>query len=143
MNKKFGIRLLSAHSANERSKIQNRKWLGPLTIIIALSMWCAVASAQLSKLTIGNNTLSAAGLPAWMAKESGIFQKNGLDVQIVYFRGGTITTMSLIARETPISQVSGPPMVSAALKGARCGNHRRRQRDRGVLAHEQGRDQDL
>ena len=53
-----------------------------------------------------------------MAKESGIFQKNGLDVQIVYFRGGTITTMSLVARETPISQVSGPPMVSAALKGA-------------------------
>jgi NitT/TauT family transport system substrate-binding protein len=53
-----------------------------------------------------------------MAKESGIFRKNGLDVQIVYFRGGTITTMALIARETPISQVSGPPIVSAALKGA-------------------------
>ena len=80
--------------------------------------FCNVASAQLTKVTIGNNTLSAAGLPAWMAKESGIFRKNGLDVQIVYFRGGTITTMALIARETPISQVSGPPMVGAALKGA-------------------------
>jgi NitT/TauT family transport system substrate-binding protein len=53
-----------------------------------------------------------------MAKEAGIFGKNGLDVQIVYFRGGTITAMALIARETPISQVSGPPIVSAALKGA-------------------------
>ena len=42
----------------------------------------------------------------------------GSDVQIVYFRGGTITAMALIARETPISQVSGPPIVSAALKGA-------------------------
>jgi NitT/TauT family transport system substrate-binding protein len=77
-----------------------------------------IASAQLTKVTIGNNTLSAAGLPAWMAKESGIFRKNGLDVQIVYFRGGTITTMALIARETPISQVSGPPILSAGLKGA-------------------------
>ena len=75
-------------------------------------------SAQLTKLTIGNNTLAAAGLPAWTAKETGIFRRNGLDVQIVYFRGGTITTMALIARETPISQVSGPPVVSAALKGA-------------------------
>ena len=118
MNAKFGRRFLSAHSANRKFKIYNRKGLGFFTIVIALSMWGAVASAQLSKLTIGNNTLSAAGLPAWMAKESGIFQKNGLDVQIVYFRGGTITTMSLVARETPISQVSGPPMVSAALKGA-------------------------
>jgi NitT/TauT family transport system substrate-binding protein len=53
-----------------------------------------------------------------MAKEAGIFGRNGLDVQIVYFRGGTITAMALIARETPISQVSGPPIVSAALKGA-------------------------
>ena len=76
------------------------------------------AEAQLTRLTIGNNTLSTNGLPAWMAKEAGIFARNGLDVQIVYFRGGTITTMALIARETPISQVSGPPIVSAVLKGA-------------------------
>jgi NitT/TauT family transport system substrate-binding protein len=92
-----------------------------VTLAVSVSFvlcFCGVAPAQLTKLTIGNNTLSAAGLPAWMAKESGIFRKNGLEVQIVYFRGGTITTMALIARETPISQVSGPPMVSAALKGA-------------------------
>ena len=56
------------------------------------------ASAQLTKLTIGNNTLSTNGLPAWMAKEAGIFRTNSLDVQIVYFRGGTITAMALIAR---------------------------------------------
>ena len=80
--------------------------------------FCTAVSAQLTKVTIGNNTLSTNGLPAWMAKESGIFGRNGLDVQIVYFRGGTITAMALIARETPISQVSGPPIVSAALKGA-------------------------
>ena len=87
-------------------------------VLCSLGSFAGSASAQLTKVTIGNNTLSAAGLPAWMAKESGIFRKNGLDVQIVYFRGGTITTMALIARETPISQVSGPPMVGAALKGA-------------------------
>jgi len=92
-------------------------------IILAISLvtstsFCYVVSAQLTKVTIGNNTLSTNGLPAWMAKEAGIFGRNGLDVQIVYFRGGTITAMALIARETPISQVSGPPIVSAALKGA-------------------------
>jgi len=79
---------------------------------------CGVALAQLSKLTIGSNTLSGSGLPAWVAKDAGIFRKNGLDVQIVYFRGGTITAMALVARETPIGQVTGPPIVSAGLKGA-------------------------
>jgi NitT/TauT family transport system substrate-binding protein len=78
----------------------------------------SLAEAQLTKVTIGNNAISGNGLPAWMAKETGIFRKNGLDVQIVYFRGGTITAMALVARETPISQVSGPPIVSAVLKGA-------------------------
>ena len=92
-------------------------------MILAMSLvtsisFCSAVSAQLTKVTIGNNTLSTNGLPAWMAKEAGIFGRNGLDVQIVYFRGGTITAMALIARETPISQVSGPPIVSAALKGA-------------------------
>jgi NitT/TauT family transport system substrate-binding protein len=88
-----------------------------MSLVTSISFRTAV-SAQLTKVTIGNNTLSTNGLPAWMAKEVGIFGRNGLDVQIVYFRGGTITAMALIARETPISQVSGPPIVSAALKGA-------------------------
>lgn len=92
-------------------------------VILAVSLFmplsfCCVASAQLTKVTVGNNAISGNGLPAWMAKETGIFRKNGLDVQIVYFRGGTITAMALVARETPISQVSGPPIVSAGLKGA-------------------------
>jgi len=80
--------------------------------------FCSVASAQLIKVIVGNNAISGNALPAWMAKEAGIFIKNGLDVQLVYFRGGTITAMALVARETPISQVSGPPIVSAVLKGA-------------------------
>ena len=88
-----------------------------VSLFASLSL-CGVASAQSTKLTIGSNTLSGSGLPAWVAKDAGIFRKNGLDVQIVYFRGGTITAMALVARETPISQVTGPPIVSASLKGA-------------------------
>jgi NitT/TauT family transport system substrate-binding protein len=91
--------------------------------ILAISLltsfsFCGVASAQLTKVTLGNNAISGNALPAWMAKEAGIFRKNGLDVQIVYFRGGTITAMALVAREIPIGQISGPPIVSAILKGA-------------------------
>jgi NitT/TauT family transport system substrate-binding protein len=81
-------------------------------------LFCCVASAQLTKVILGNNAISGNALPAWMTKEAGIFRKNGLDVQIVYFRGGTITAMALVAREIPIAQQSGPPIVSAVLKGA-------------------------
>jgi NitT/TauT family transport system substrate-binding protein len=92
-------------------------------VILAVSLFWAISfysvvSAQLTKITVGYSSIASAQFPAWMAKESGIFRKNGLDVQLVYFRGGTTAMMALISRETPISQVAGPSIVSASLRGA-------------------------
>ncbi len=78
----------------------------------------SIASAQLTKMTVGYGALSAAQFPAWIAKESGIFNKNGLDVQLVFFKGSTTAVMALVSRETPISQVTGPPIINAALRGS-------------------------
>jgi len=90
--------------------------------ILAVSLWLpfsfSVASAQLTKLTVGYSSTASAELPAWLAKETGIFAKNGLNVQLVYFRGGTTATMALLSRQTPISQGSGQVIVNAALRGA-------------------------
>src|SRR5262245_33817115 len=77
-----------------------------------------LAEAQLTKITVGYPVISAASLPAWIAKESGIFRNNGLDVQLVYFRGGTTAVMALLSRESPITHVAGPAIVSASLRGA-------------------------
>ena len=90
-------------------------------IILAISLllsFSSVTSAQLTKLITGYGSISSAQFPAWMAKESGIFRKNGLDVELVFFRGSTTAVMALLARETPISQVTGPPVVSASLRGS-------------------------
>ena len=40
------------------------------SLVLPLSSDC-VASAQLTKVTVGNNAISGNGLPAWMAIESG------------------------------------------------------------------------
>ena len=90
-------------------------------VILAVSLllsFSSVASAQLTKLIAGYGSISSAQFPAWMAKEAGIFRKNGLDVELVFFRGSTTAVMALLARETPISQVTGPPVVSASLRGS-------------------------
>src|SRR5262249_4653584 len=78
----------------------------------------SVASAQPTKITVGYSSLAAGQLPAWVAKEAGVFAKNGLDVQLVYFRAGTTATMALLSRQTPISQLAGPAIVGASLRGA-------------------------
>jgi NitT/TauT family transport system substrate-binding protein len=89
-----------------------------LAVSLFLSLSFSVASAQLTKITVGYSSLAAAQLPAWMAKESGIFAKNGLDVQLVYLRAATTATMALLSRQTPISQLAGPAIVGASLRGA-------------------------
>src|SRR4029450_13065848 len=86
----------------------------PALILTAIHL----AEAQLTKITVGYPAIAAGHLPAWMAKESGIFHKNGLDVQLVYFRGGTPAVMALLSRQTPIIQVAGPLIVNANLRGA-------------------------
>jgi len=89
-----------------------------LAVSLLLTLSFSVASAQLTKATVGYAAVAAGHLPAWVAKESGIFHKNGLDVQLVYFRGGTQAVMALLSRQTPIIQVADPLIVNASLRGA-------------------------
>jgi len=88
-----------------------------LAVSLLSSLSFSIASAQLTKVTVGYPAIAAGHLPAWLAKEAGIFAKNGLDVQLVYFRGGTPAVMALLSRQTPISQVGGN-IVNAGLRGA-------------------------
>jgi NitT/TauT family transport system substrate-binding protein len=91
-------------------------------VILAVSLFLllsfSVASAQLAKITVGYSAIVAGNVPTWLAKETGIFAKNGLDVQLVYIRGGATVMMALLSRETPISHVGGSSIVSASLRGA-------------------------
>ena len=89
-----------------------------LAVSLLLPLSFSVASAQLTKVAVGYSAIAAGHLPAWVARETGIFAKNGLDVQLVYFRAGTTATMALLSRQTPISQLGGPAIVSASLRGA-------------------------
>jgi NitT/TauT family transport system substrate-binding protein len=72
----------------------------------------------MTRLNVGYSAVSADQLPAWVAKDSGIFAKNGLDVQLIFFTGGTTAILALVSGDVPITQVSGPGLVSSALAGS-------------------------
>jgi len=78
-----------------------------LAVSLFLTLSFSLASAQLTKVTVGYSAIGAVHFPAWMAKESGIFRENGLDVNLVYFRGGTTGVMALLSRDAPIIQMAG------------------------------------
>ena len=76
------------------------------------------ARAQLTKMSVGYSAISGDALPAWVAKDAGIFERNGLDVQPVFFTGGTTAVMALISADTPIAQLAGPAVVNSVMAGS-------------------------
>ena len=89
-----------------------------LLILLASSSQVAPATAQVTRLNVGYSAVSADQLPAWVAKDSGIFTKNGLEVQLIFFTGGTTAILALVSGDVPLTQVSGPGLVSSSLAGS-------------------------
>ena len=80
--------------------------------------WSQPAGAQLTRINIGYSAISGDAMPAWVAKDAGIFEKNGLDVQLVFFTGGTTAVMALVSADTPIAQLAGPAVVNSVMAGS-------------------------
>jgi NitT/TauT family transport system substrate-binding protein len=95
-----------------------RKLLSATAVFIAQLSLMPLASAQMTRINVGYSAISADQLPAWVAKDSGIFAKNGLDVQLIFFTGGTTAILALVSGDVPITQVSGPGLVSSVLGGS-------------------------
>lgn len=75
------------------------------------------APAQLAKVTTSYVSDSAGVLPLWIAKESGLFSRNGLDVQAVRVHA-SVGVMALMSGELQFVQASGPVVVESALRGS-------------------------
>jgi NitT/TauT family transport system substrate-binding protein len=89
-------------------------------VALLLTQLCLApkAPAQMTRLNVGYSAVSADQLPAWVAKDAGIFAKYGLDVQLIYFTGGSTAILALVSGDVPITQVSGPGLVSSVLGGS-------------------------
>jgi len=54
----------------------------------------------------------------YIAKRAGLFQKYGLDVDLLFISGGSTTIQAMIGGDVPLSQVAGPAVVQARLAGS-------------------------
>ena len=87
------------------------------SLLVTVFLTC-IAGAQLTRLNVGYSAIGADRLPAWVAKDSGIFTKNGLDVQLIFFTGWTTAILALVSGDVPVTQVSGPGLVNSAMSGS-------------------------
>ncbi len=70
---------------------------------------------ELKKIKIGYPAISYNQIHIWVAKDSGLFRKHGLDAEIIFFRGGQLATQALVAGDPPIVNVG--TVVQAGLQG--------------------------
>jgi NitT/TauT family transport system substrate-binding protein len=78
----------------------------------------AADSPRLRKVRMAFTSLSAVMMPPWVAREAGIFNKHGLEVEVIATPTGVEGMNALIAGELQFLQISGGTTASAALGGA-------------------------
>jgi NitT/TauT family transport system substrate-binding protein len=70
----------------------------------------------LRRLHYGTTT-STAHLPIWAAKDAGLFAKNGLNVEPVQIRGGSLITMGIMSGQLQFSGAGAESIVAARIEG--------------------------
>jgi NitT/TauT family transport system substrate-binding protein len=72
----------------------------------------------LKKINWGVTSLSGGNWIPWIAKESKIYEKHGLDVELILLRGSGQTSAALLGGSIFASPVALPTMMMADLSGA-------------------------
>jgi NitT/TauT family transport system substrate-binding protein len=95
---------------------QRKQMLFVATLIVILSSPAGVWG-QVAKLNVTTTGVSPTSLPAFVAKETGIFAKNGLDVQVIRATS-SVSVMGLISGELSVIEVAGPSVIRSSLRGS-------------------------
>jgi NitT/TauT family transport system substrate-binding protein len=70
------------------------------------------------KLRVAYAAITAAFSIPWVAKEAGIYQRHGLDVELVYIAAGSRAVQTLVGGSIDVAVIGGPAGVDARLAGA-------------------------
>lgn len=88
-----------------------------LSIAFALLLSHPLAHAQeLRRILYGTST-SVSHLPVWVGKETGLFIKNGLNIEPVQIRGGAVSTMAIMSGQAVLSGVGAGSVIAARVEG--------------------------
>lgn len=96
-----------------------RKILGAvICLVFAFTARIADGGEAPQKLRVAYAAITAAFALPWIAKEAGIFQRHGLDVELVYIAAGSRAVQTLVGGGIDVAAIGGPAGVDARLAGA-------------------------
>ncbi len=103
---------------NAIGKINKHRRTAFFVAILSL-IFARAASTQERKseaLNVAYTSATATRAPLWIAKETGLFEKYGVDVKLIYIRAGSPSISALVSGDV---QVSSDPAAAAAIAAVR------------------------
>jgi len=87
-----------------------------LLVFFSLSHHSASAQAPVRVMS-GYAATSGPHAVLWIARDAGLFEKNGLRTDVAYIRSGSTMAQTLVSGEIQMSQMGGPAMLAAGVAG--------------------------
>ena len=89
-----------------------------MTLITVLVAWfCATGVHGQDKIRVGYGSLSTSYAAIWVAGEARLFQKNGIDAEVLYLESALVRT-ALLTGDIAMGGMSGTTMAAPRLQGA-------------------------
>ncbi len=87
-------------------------------LLVQPSLCLRSEAAPLERINVSYGSISGTQSPVWVAKENGLFEKYGLDVNLVYIPGGPRSVMAMLGGSVQFVIHSAMPSLEAYLGGA-------------------------
>ena len=89
-----------------------------LILVLITTLVHGVALAQgPTRVMSGYSAISGPHAVLWVAREEGLFEKNGLRTEVAYIRSGSTMSQALVAGESQLAQTGGPAALAAGVAG--------------------------
>ena len=99
-----------------RIRLAVLSFLVSLALLFGLSL-DPIFSQETKRFRYGT-TISAVNLPVWVARESRLFTKYGLNPEVIMIQAGALTTMGILSGELQFSGAGAASVLAARIKGA-------------------------
>ena len=85
-------------------------------IVVFCTFFFAPASSA-GRINIIYPSISGLVLGLWVTKDTGIFDKHGLDVNLIYIQSASAVMQAMLGGEAPIVLAGGSPVIDSGLEG--------------------------
>jgi len=92
--------------------------LQSLFLVFCCALAPVGAGAQTGNIRIAFNGFGGIA-PLYLGQDVGIFKKHGLNLEMIFIPGGSLSLQALIGKSLDLLMTGGPPVVNAYLQGAK------------------------